>query len=361
MTQLRLIRIVTGAALAALVLGIASPARAQGILGRARDRARQALAGNNQPSGPACSSSDQSRASAALSITGDFVTRYLRGMQARQTEIRRLAGENSQTGRYFAATLLRDSLARRHAMYRHHFGPDWDRYQQLMNRPPSTDAQVNMRNYTAAAQIERDLDESRAQVPDVPWDQMQAANNRLDEVARQAGGFSACDWGASLEVIPGVVQFIAQDRRENRPARVASDFPVVGRSSGLRESELTEIRAHASELALALGVDYPSDAELAAAQRETASRDSMTNAMNAWQACQQRFMGSGASPTMGVSQDSMRAWAAQAEDARKRGDQAAMMAIGTKMAMAMSPGMQQQAMGMAQARQQCGPMPGTPK
>lgn len=345
------------AVLVLIVLWAAVPAAAQGILGRVRDRARQAVTPNRQPA--TCSPSDYNRA-VNTEVSDDAVTRYLRAMQARTDEMRHLAQDNSDQGRYFAAVLLRDSLARRHAMFRRHVGPDWARYQQLQSAPPSTDASVNMRNFQAMGQVERSIDESQVQLPNLDWNTQQSANGHLDDVARQAGNFGICDWTVLVDIVPQVTQALSDDRSQGRPERAITDFQI-GRSSGLHQGELRAIRAHAADLAQALAIDYPSDADLAAAQAQRAQQDSAQNAMAAWQACRQRAMGPAGNPMAGMNQDSMRAWAAQAEDARKRGDQATMMAIAAKMQAAMMPGMMQQGMAMQQAQQQCGPMPGTPK
>ncbi|MFI5207065.1 MAG: hypothetical protein ACHQX4_03515 [Gemmatimonadales bacterium] len=360
MTKYRGLRRLLGAgALAALALGISMPARAQGILGRVRDRARQAVTGNQTPQ--QCGPTDYNRAVQA-DVGEDVVTRYVRALAARTAEIQRIAATNTPEGRYFAAMLHRDSLARRHAAYRRHVGPDWARYQAIQSLPMNaTDPNVYLQRSRDMAQIEQDIDENRVQMPSLDWNTQQSANARIDNAALQAGSFDICGWAVVVDIIPTVVQGVAADRRDGRPDRGATEF-MVGGQSGLGAGELRAIRAHAADLASALGEDYPSDAELAEAQRQHAQQDSAQNAMTAWQACRQRFMGpAGGSPMMGVSQDSMRIWQQQMEDAQKRGDQAAMMALGMKVAGAMQPGMQQQAMAMAQAQQQCGPMPGTPK
>lgn len=361
MTGHRTFAFLAGGMLAATLLLVTVPARAQGVLGRVRDRARAAVSGNQDQPRAECSPTEYSRAVEA-DVTDDIVTRYLRALSARNAEMRRIAGTSTPEGRYFAAQLRRDSLANRHEAFRHHFGTDWARYQQLQSRPPSTDYQTNVRHQQELAAIEQGLDESQVRMPELDWNTQKSANDRMDAAALQAGGLSICQWSVVVDIVPTVIQSVAGDRAEGRPARGANEF-TIGRNSGLRAGELRVIRAHAAELAGALGAYYPSDAEVAAMQREKARQDSARSAMEAWNACQQRA----AQPTtsaagMGMNSDSMRVWQRQLEDAQKRGDQAALMAIGTKMAMAMQAGgMGQRAQAVAQAQQACGPMPGQPK
>src|SRR5258708_40225632 len=154
----RLVPVAIGGALVALALIGVAPAHAQGILGRVRDRARQAVASNQAPQ--TCASNDYNRAVQA-DVGEDVVSRYVRALGARDAEIRRVARENTPEGRYFARMLLHDSLARRHAAFRRHFGPDWERYQQLQRVPPSNDVNVNIRNSQAARRGVQDIDEGR--------------------------------------------------------------------------------------------------------------------------------------------------------------------------------------------------------
>jgi hypothetical protein len=358
MTQHRVLRFVFGGALVAITLGAAVPVHAQGILGRARDRARQAVTASQTPA--TCGPTDYNRAVQA-DVGEDVVSRYVRALAARNAELRRIAATDSPEGRYFAAMLRRDSLARRHAAYRRHVGPDWARYQALQNAPmTATDPNVYVQRSRQMAQIEQGIDESQVQMPQLDWNTQQSANARIDNAALQAGNFDICGWTVAVDIVPTVIQALAQDRREGKPDRGATEF-IVGRQSGLRVAELRAIRAHAAELALALGEDYPSDADVAEMQRQRAQQDSARDAMTAWQACQQRVSGGPATPqSMGVRSDSMRIWQQQLEDAQKRGDQATLMALGQKIAMAMAPGMQQRMAAQQQANQQCGPMPGTP-
>src|SRR5437899_1010281 len=93
-----------GATLGVLVLAAAAgPARAQGVLGRVRDRARQAASGApNRTEAPAtCAVSDRDRAAQA-DIGEDMVTRYARALHANDQEVRRIAAQNTPEGRYFA-------------------------------------------------------------------------------------------------------------------------------------------------------------------------------------------------------------------------------------------------------------------
>ncbi|MFI5280014.1 MAG: hypothetical protein ACHQU1_05945 [Gemmatimonadales bacterium] len=350
-------RLLTGGMLLALLAVGSSRAGAQGILGRVRDRARQAVTGNQTPQ--TCAPSDYNRA-VQSDIGEDVVTRYTRALAARNAEIQRTAGTNTPEGRYFAAMLRRDSLASRHAAFRRHVGPDWARYQAIQSRPPSTDYNVNVRNALEGAQVEQGIDENRVEMPTLDWNTQQSANVRIDNAAYQAGNFDVCGWAVAVDVIPQVVGGICQDRSEGKADRGATEF-IIGRQSGLRTGELRAIHAHALELARGLNLDCPSDEELAAMRRERAQQDSTRNAVAAWQACQQRNAGAAMNAqSMGVNPDSMRIWQQQLEDAQKRGDQSTIMAIGMKMGMAMAPGMQQRAAAQQQASQQCGPMPGTP-
>ena len=361
MTHREFIRSLAGGTLLALVVAATAPAQAQGVLGRVRDRARQALAGNqNANQAATCASSDQSRASAA-EVTDDVVARYLRTLDARSAEVRRIARENTPEGRYYARVLLHDSLARRHAAFQRHYGPDWERYQRLRSAPPSTDANVMMRNMQAANQVEQDIDENRVRVAEVEWEGQEDANKRIDVVAMDGGGFDVCSWRAIGEVIPQVVAVVCNDRVEGREERAASDVLVpLGRPDGLHPAELRAIRAHALELARGLNVDCPTDAEVAAIRREKAAQDSLRRAQDAWTACRERYMPAGGGmPTSSVPPDSLRVWQEQVEAAQRRGDQNTVLAIGMKLSAAMMPGMMQQAGAMQQAQQQCGPMPGT--
>lgn len=342
----RCIRFATCGALAALALGVTVPARAQGILGRVRDRARQAASGNAQPAAaPHCDNTTPP-------ITADVVTRYVRGLEARDAELRRLAQQNSPVGRYLAAQLVNDSMERRRNDLAAGTGRDYARRQALQQRMMTGDASAVQAMSAQAQELE-----ARVPMPTVDWASMNAANTRLDTIQLQAGGFGVCEWNGVMEVIPSIANQIASN-----PGLGASELIVLGyRPNGLSEAEATAIRAHRMDLIRLLKLNYKSDEMIAREQAERAHRDSMTTQMNTWSACRQRVMGPAASPMAGANQDSMRVWAAQAQDAQKRGDQATMMAIAQKMQMAMAPGMMQQGMGMQQVQQQCGPMPGTPR
>ena len=66
-----------------------------------------------------------------VTITDDVLSRYMRGLAARERALREKSRENSDIGRYFAAVVRRDSLQRRQNEYRAETGPDWERAQQL--------------------------------------------------------------------------------------------------------------------------------------------------------------------------------------------------------------------------------------
>ena len=338
----RCIRFATCGALVALALGVTVPARAQGILGRVRDRARQAASGNAQPAAaPHCDNTTPP-------ITADVATRYIRALQAREDEIRRLAQQNTPVGRYFTAQLINDSMERRKNDLSAQTGPDWDRRQALQQRMMTGDASAAQAMSAQAQELEH-----RQPMPQVDWNTMNAANTRLDTVMMQGGGFSVCEWNGVMEVIPSVANQIARN-----PGTSASELVVLGyRPNGLTDSEASAIRAHRMELIRLLKLDYKSDAMIARAQRDS-------TAQSTWNACRQRVMGATGSPSGamgGVSQDSLRIWGQQAQDAQKRGDQATVMAIAQKIQAAMMPNMQAQAIAAGQAQQQCGPMPGTPR
>lgn len=335
MTHHRPFALFIGGALVAGTLGAAVPARAQGILGRARDRARQAISpGASQAAAPC---------DARQTVGADFVTRYIRALQARETEMRRLAQQNSPVGRYFAAQLLQDSQERRKNDFVAQTGPDWARRDVLWRRMMNGDASASQELSALSQEVER-----RTTLPDVDWSQMSAANARIDTVTMQGGGFSACDWRAVGEAIPGAVAQIARDP--------SAPIAAVGQG-GLTDEGIAAVKTHRMQLVRLLKLDYKSDEMIARAQRDS-------TAQSAWNACRQRVMGASGSPSgalVGGNQDSLRVWGAQAQDAQKRGDQAAVMAIAQKIQASMMPNMQAQAMAAGRAQQECGPMPGTPR
>jgi hypothetical protein len=351
MSERRLIRLLTGGAVVAPAICFAVLVRAQGVLVRARDRARQAVSGNDAQSSarPHCDNTTPP-------VTADVVTRYVRALQARDNEIRRLAQQNTPVGRFFAAQLTNDSMERRRNDLDAETGPDWERRQALQQRLMTGDASAAQPMTALAQELDR-----RSPMPAVDWDAMSAANTRLDSVTMQGGGFGFCEWNGVMEVIPSITHQMARN-----PGVSTSELAVLGyRPNGVPESEAAAVRAHRIELIRLLKLNYKSDEMIARAQRLQAQQDSTSAVMNTWNACRQRVMGPAASPAgamAAIPPDSMRVWQQQAQDAQKRGDTAALMALGQKMQAAMGIGNpQQQAMAEGRAQQQCGPMPGAPR
>lgn len=325
------------------------PAQAQGVFGRVRDRARQAVTGSS-PSSAAAPRCDLAARMQAHNVTPDVVNRYIRALQARETEMRRLARENTPVGRYFAAQVTQDSLDRRKLDFDGGTGPDWARRQELQRRAMTGDMGAAQEMSALAQSIDQHV--PMPQVDD--WSTMNAANSRLDTLMWQAGGFESCDWLALVEFLPQTVGAIA-----TTPDKGVADMPNAGTPAAVREDELAAIKAHRVELARLLKVEYKSDEWLAAERSARAQQDSTSAVMNAWLACRQRVAGPAGTPTMAVPQDSLRVWGQQAQDAQKRGDQAAVMALAQKMQAAMAPAVNQQGMAEARVYQQCGRQPGT--
>ena len=336
-------RALAGVAFVAGAAAATHPLAAQGVIGRLRDRARQAVA----PTPARC---DLSAKMLAHNVTPDIVTRYVRALQARESEMQQLARQNTPVGRYFAAQVTNDSLERRRLDLDGGVGPDYTRRLALQQRMARGDATAIPEMQALAQEMDR-----RVTVPTVSdWNSMNAANSHLDTVMVHAGGFESCDWTALVEFLPQTINAIAQN-----PSKTAADLPNAGTPGAIRADELEAIRAHRVELARLLKISYKSDAMIAEEARAKAQQDSTQGAMATWMACRQRVMGPAASPTMGANPDSMRVWGQQAQDAQKRGDQQAVMAIAMKMNAAMAPGMRSQATQMVQVNQQCGRQPGT--
>jgi hypothetical protein len=201
-----------------------------------------------------------------VTITDDVLSRYLRGLAARERALQEKSRESSDIGRYFAAVMRRDSLQRRQNEYRAETGPDWDRAQQLRAAVMQGDAGAARR----LQELESSIDPGKVAIPEADWNAQREGNQKMDSIAIVGSGFSAGQWAFVIDEVPPIVAAMSHDG-------ALTDSEVDGIVAGKQTRtapQVIAVRARRVELARALLFRYRTDAMIAAeaAQKEEAAR-----------------------------------------------------------------------------------------
>ena len=221
-----------------MLLLAAHPAHAQ--LGGLKKRVADKVAGKKPDTTAAASGTGKARCDkSSMVITSDVVDRYLKGMAARDAEIRKIAREPGPVGAYYAALSKRQDTERRKREFDLRRGADWERYKVIYPKMAKGDQ-------AAAAQqraLMDSLDPNKVVVPEPDWSAQQEQNQRADSVAMAAAGIPACDWGGNGigDRIPMLVNIYANDPN-------AKDLRGYG-----TPSEGAAVKARLKELMAALG------------------------------------------------------------------------------------------------------------
>jgi hypothetical protein len=303
-------------ALAALALCLAAtPADAQfgalkkkiskAVTGKS-DSAATVSAGSGSSGGASCDESDPV-------VTNELIDGYLRSLAARDAEIRKMAQEDTPTGRYYAAFLKREAAEARLAEYRAGRGPDYARYQELNKKGMAGDAAAMQQ----AMQVEQELSPERIKLPELEWDNQRKADTRLDRVMAEASGFDKCDWPVVMEFFPRAAGVVVDN-----PNPKGEQLNTGWRSSPLSADEVKVLRARRPELAKAFGWELP-EAKAAAEKRKQEQAKREFAEANPMAACMER--------EMKPFNDKIEKRQAELEAAQKRGDTAALMAFSQEM------------------------------
>jgi hypothetical protein len=184
------------------------PAHAQ--LGGLKKKVADKVAGKKPDTTVAASGSAKPKCDkSTMVITSDVVDRYLKGMAARDAEIRKIAREPGPIGAYYAALSKRQDTERRKREFDLRRGPDWEKYKVVYPKMVKGD-QAAMAQQRA---LMDSLDPNKVMVPEPDWNAQQAQNQRTDSVAMAAAGIPACDWGGNGigDRIPMLVSIYAND------------------------------------------------------------------------------------------------------------------------------------------------------
>ena len=190
-----------------------------------------------------------------VNLNDDVLTRYLKGLAARNEAMRRLARENTPIGQYFAAVVKRDSLQRRQNDYRAETGPDWARSQQLQ-------AAMMQGNTDAARQhqqLQAEMDPNKVELPQADWNAQKEGNYQLDSIAMVGGGFSAGEWAYIIDQVPPLLGLMTFDGAETDSLINA----IVLAKRNISADQVKAVRARRLELARALVMSYRTDAMIA--------------------------------------------------------------------------------------------------
>ena len=240
----------------AIVFVVGSPRDLFGQLGGLRRRAQEAVTPRQE--------APKAVQPIPVTITDDVITRYLRGLGAREQAMREKARENSDVGRYFAAVIRRDSLQRRQNEYRAETGPDWERAQQFRAAMQQGDAAAGQR----IQELERSLDPSKVTLPEADWNAQREGNTAFDSLAMVGSGFSAGQWAFIIDEIPPIVSAMSHH------GALADSLvnEIVKQKETRTAAQVVAVRARRVELARALLFGYRTDAMIAAeAAREQES------------------------------------------------------------------------------------------
>lgn len=185
-------------------------------------------------------------------ITSDVVDRYLKGMAARDAELKKIAREPGPTQAYYAAITRREGTEQRKREFDLRRGPDWERYKVIYPKMIKGD-QAALAQQRA---LFDSLDPNKVEVPDLDWNAQQANNRRLDSVAMATAGISACDWGGNGigDRIPMLVNVYASD--PNTKDLRGYGTPLEGAAVKARLSELMEVLGYGRRAKGGGGAEY---------------------------------------------------------------------------------------------------------
>ena len=284
------------AAFASLLL-VPTPAHAQfGSL-------KKKLAGKKDPPAAAAASSRQRPA-----ITPELVQTYLKGLQARDAAMRKLAQENTARGHYYAAYLRHQDAVQRQNDFNARVGPDWQRYNALNDRwRQHQDIEARKQANT----ILESINPENAPEPGLEgfsWQDQRDATTQLDDAARQGAGLDAGTWSQLSDLFPYVVGRVAQSDSVS-PSDLGDDWS---------RSETNTLLQYREQLARGLGISYKTNAQIAQEKADKAAADKNEQMANDQNSCMEREMPA-------AERDKAQA---QMQAAQKSGDMNKMMAIG---------------------------------
>jgi hypothetical protein len=193
-----------------------------------------------------------------IPITDQVVTAYLNALKARNQEIQKLAREDSPTGRYYAAILQRDSLARRNNDFKAETGPDWDHHVQLAAASARGDASAARELNALEASLDTHVD-----VPENDWNTQKAANAHMDTVMMTGSGLSAGEWAYLWDPMAKLVGWVAQAGVSD------STVAQIEQNMLLKPAEIRAVGARRIELARVAAWPYRTDAQIAAGSDDT--------------------------------------------------------------------------------------------
>lgn len=170
-------------------------------------------------------------------ITSDVVDRYLKGMAARDAEIKKISREPGPNQAYYVAVSRREAVERRKREFDLRRGPDWERYKAIYPRMAKGDQSAVAEQQALADS----LDASRIEVPELDWKAQQENTRRLDSVAMTVAGISACDWGGNGigDRIPMLVSIYVSD--PNTKDLRGYGTPIEGAAVKARLNDLKEV------------------------------------------------------------------------------------------------------------------------
>ena len=288
-------RFAVAAALASLLL-VPTPAHAQfGSL-------KKKLAGKKDP--PAQPAAAPQRPV----ITADLIQGYLKGLQARDAAMRKLAQESTPRGRYYAAYLRHQEAVRRHNDFNARVGSDWQRYNALSERGRQHQDADAMKQANAILESMNADNAPEPSTDGFSWQDQRDASTALDDAARQGAGLDAGTWSQISDLFPYAVARVSESDSLD-PADLGSDWT---------RSEANTLLQYREQLARALAISYKSDAQIAQEKADKAAADKLQQAANDQNACMEREMPA-------AERDKVQA---EMQAAQKSGDMNKMMAVG---------------------------------
>ena len=201
----------------------------------------------------------------AVVITNDVVNRYIKALDARDAEIRKIAKEPGPVGQYYAAIQRRDSVEKRKHEFDRRRGPDWERYKVIYAKMAHGDQSA----IAAQHAFSDSLDPTNVRIPSPAWEDQQKYNGRLDSVMLAASGIDPCDWNQLGERIPTFMRVLMQDRN-------AKDLQGAG-----TQQEAAAIRPRLDELANRLGYSGRAKDEMTEAEKAHVKAEDEKLAMSA--------------------------------------------------------------------------------
>jgi len=221
-----------------MLLVAAHPAYAQ--LGGLKKKVADKVTGKKPDTTVAASTTGKPKCDkSTMLINADVVNRYLKGIAARDAELRKMSKEPGKIGEYYAATFKRQEVAKRKREFDLRRGTDWERYKVIYPKMIKGDQAATRENSALADS----LDPNKIQTPELEWEAQAKGNARLDSVMMSAAGIPVCDWGGNGigDRMPMLVNILV-----NEPD--AKDFRGYG-----TPAEGAAVKARLKELADGLG------------------------------------------------------------------------------------------------------------